>query len=127
MDRNGLVKYKQMSIEFSKALNHPIDVYYEQENDYYICYDAKNGDHIIEFETGHIPQVSEVEIHFQKLGRRHYHENVAAFKKRTRDFANSGGGLRDFRERTNQFRKDGHRGAAHSIIVPTTFDAREKK
>jgi hypothetical protein len=125
MERNGLVKYKSMSIEFSKALKCPIDVFYEQENDYYICYDAKSGEQIIEFETGHIPQVSEVETHLQKLKRKHYAESVASYKKRTRDYAKAHRG--DISEYTGQLRKDGHRGPVHSIVVPENFSIREKK
>jgi hypothetical protein len=133
--RNGLTKYKTISMEFSKALKHPIDVFYDQENDCYICFDGHSGEQIMEFETGKTPEVSQVEIHFQKLGRRQYWEDIAKYKKKVRDASKVKRG--SIKEYADQFRKDGRlygfdagrvkvEGSRHSIVVPDMV-LRERK
>jgi len=115
-----------MSIEFSKALKHPIDVFYDQENDCFLCVDGHTKETIMEFETGKTPEVSQVEIHFQKLGRRQYWEDIAKYKKRMRDSSKRRGEIKEY---ADQFRKDGRlygfdagrvkvEGIRHSIVVP---------
>jgi hypothetical protein len=78
--QTGLVKIKERSIEFSKALNAPIDVFWCNELGNYFVYDGRTGEKLLETLTGEQPSISEVEIHIQKLARKYYHQNVAAHK-----------------------------------------------